>query len=363
MSYARRNIQQMAGYVWGEQPDDAHACKLNTNESPYPPSPAVTAALEAFDCAALRTYPQPTADALRQALAERHGLTKDHVLITHGGDEALRLAITTFVPPGGTLGCAEPSYSLYPVLAHIQDAQVLPASYGKDWTLPADFAAQANAANAMLTCLVNPHAPSGRLMAAQQCAALAADLDGVLLLDEAYVDFVDPALDHHTEPLLARHDNLLLLRSFSKGYGLAGLRLGYLLGQPALIEPLLTKTRDSYNVDAISQALGLAACRDQAYAQGVWRLVREERERLRRELASRGLRAPPSQTNFLLATVPGSAGLSAGALQAALRRQGILVRYFAKPMLKDKLRITVGANAQNNRLLAALDALLSGRSP
>lgn len=361
MIYARRNIQQMAGYVWGEQPDDAEVCKLNTNESPYPPSPAVAAALNSFDCAALRTYPQPTADPLREALAEKHGLSKDHVLITHGGDEALRLAITTFVPPGGTLGCAEPSYSLYPVLARIQDAKVLPANYGKDWTPPADFAAQANAANATLTCLVNPHAPSGRLMAAQQCAALAAELDGVLLLDEAYVDFVDPGLDHHTEPLLARHDNLLVLRSFSKGYGLAGLRLGYLLGQPALIEPLLTKTRDSYNVDAISQALGLAAFRDQAYAQDIWRLVREERGRLRRELASRGLQSPPSQTNFLLATVPDDAGLGAGELQAALRQQGVLVRYFDMPMLHDKLRITVGANAQNSRLLAALDALLGGR--
>ena len=358
MSYERRNIQKMAGYVSGEQPQDADACKLNTNENPYPPSPAVAAALKAFDSAALRTYPQSTADQLRRALAERHGLTKDHVLITHGGDEALRLAITTFVPPGGALGCAEPSYSLYPVLARIQDARILPANYGEDWTLPADFAMQANAADAKLTCLVNPHAPSGQLLDARQCAALATALNGVLLLDEAYADFVDPALRHHSARLLDAHDNLLILRSFSKGYSLAGLRLGYLLGQPTLIEPLLTKTRDSYNVDAISQELGLAAFKDRSYAEETWRQVRKERGRLRRELARRSLLAPLSQTNFLLVTVPPGATLAAKELQAALGRRGVLVRYFDMPMLKDKLRVTVGAQVQNNRLLAALDALL-----
>ena len=358
MNYERPNIRSMTGYVWGEQPEDPVQCKLNTNENPYPPSPKVAAALRAFDAARLRTYPQPTADQLRIKLAERHGLDRGSVLVTNGGDEALRLAITTFVAPGTPLGCADPSYSLYPVLAQVQDAPVLPAAYGDDWTLPDDFAAQANAAGAQLTCLVNPHAPSGALMGVEQCAELAAALRGVLLLDEAYADFIDPALGYDSAPLLQDFDNLLILRSFSKGYSLAGLRLGYLLGRPALIAPLLTKTRDSYNVDAVSQALGLAALSDSAYAEGTWAKVRQEREKLRHGLAQLGLPAPPSQANFLLASVAATAKLQAQELYAALKAQGILVRHFNAPKLRDKLRISVGAPEQNQRLLHALRGLL-----
>lgn len=359
MTYERPNIRDMSGYAWGEQPEDPDQCKLNTNENPYPPSPQVAAALRAFNAASLRTYPQPTADRLRTKLAERHGLDIDNVLVANGGDEALRLAITTFAAPGAPLGCAHPSYSLYPVLAHIQDAPVLQACYSDDWTLPKGFADQANAAGARLTCLVNPHAPSGRLMDVDQCARLAAELNGVLLLDEAYADFIDPALGYDSAPLLRDFDNLLILRSFSKGYSLAGLRLGYLLGQPTLMAPLLTKTRDSYNVDAISQALGLATLSDPAYAQDTWAKVRKERHRLREELAGLGLPAPTSQANFLLASVPPGSGPSAAELQAGLQAQGILVRHFSTPRLHDKLRITVGAPKQNQRLLKALRGLLA----
>lgn len=359
MNYERPNVRDMAGYVWGEQPEDPDQCKLNTNENPYPPGPEVAAALRAFDAASLRTYPQPTADKLRTKLAERHGLDIDNVLVTNGGDEALRLAVTTFAAPGAPLGCAHPSYSLYPVLAHIQDAPVLQACYCDDWTLPKGFAAQANAAGTRLTCLVNPHAPSGRLMDVDQCAQLAAELEGVLLLDEAYADFIDPALGYDSAPLLRDFDNLLILRSFSKGYSLAGLRLGYLLGQPALIAPLLTKTRDSYNVDSLSQVLGLAALADPDYAAGTWTQVRKERQRLREELAGLGLPSPASQANFLLASVPVGSGPSAAELQAGLREQGVLVRHFSTPKLHDKLRITIGAPQQNQRLLKVLQGLLA----
>jgi len=358
MSYERPNIRDMSGYVWGEQPEGPEQCKLNTNENPHPPSPKVAAALRAFDAASLRTYPQPTADQLRTKLAERHGLDIDNVLATNGGDEALRLAVTTFAAPGTPLGCAHPGYSLYPVLARIQEAPVLQASYRNDWTLPEDFAAQANAAGARLTCLANPHAPSGRLMDVDQCARLAAGLNGVLLLDEAYADFIDPALGYDSAPLLRDFGNLLILRSFSKGYSLAGLRLGYLLGRPALMAPLLTKTRDSYNVNAVSQALGLAALSDPAYAADTWARVRKERRRLRDGLTELGLTAPASQANFLLAGVPAGAGLSAPELQAGLREQGTLVRHFNAPMLHDKLRISVGTAKQNQRLLKALQGLL-----
>ena len=359
MAYERANIRRMAGYTWGEQPQDPDTCKLNTNENPYPPAPGVAAALSGFDAAGLRTYPQPTAAPLRAKVAEHHKLATENTLITHGGDEALRLAVTTFVEPGSPLGCANPSYSLYPVLADIQNAPVLQVDYGEDWTLPADFAKRANAAGARLTCVVNPHAPSGRLMSTEDCARLATELDGVLLLDEAYADFIDPELGYDSAPLVKAHDNLLILRSFSKGYGLAGLRLGYLIGQEALIDPLLTKTRDSYNIDAISQRLGLAALKDQDYAKGTWRRVREERSRLSDELARRGLSCPPSQANFLLAQVPAGAKRTAKALYEGLKAQGILVRHFDTPRLGGCLRISIGTPAQNRRLIEALDGLLS----
>ena len=357
MAYERSNIRRMAGYIWGEQPEEPGICKLNTNENPYPPAPGVAAALKGIAAADLRTYPQPTADRLRTKIAEHHRLAKANALLTHGGDEALRLAITTFVEPGSPLGCANPSYSLYPVLASIQNAPVLQANYAEDWTLPTDLAQQANAAGARLTCLVNPHAPSGRLMRVEDCGRLASDLDGVLLLDEAYADFVDPALGYDSAPLIKAHDNLLILRSFSKGYSLAGLRLGYLLGQEALIDPLLTKTRDSYNIGTISQRLGLAALDDQDHAQDTWRRVRAERSRLRDELARRSLHCPPSQTNFLLAQVPQDARLTAKALYAALKAQGVLVRHFDTPRLRNALRISIGTSTQNRRLLDALDDL------
>lgn len=358
MAYERANIRRMAGYVWGEQPEDPDACKLNTNENPYPPAPKVAAALQGIDAAELRTYPPPTADRLRAKIAQRHGLAKDNVLVTHGGDEALRLAVTTFVEPGSPLGCASPSYSLYPVLADVQNAPVLQAEYAADWTLPTDFTQQANAAGARLTCLVNPHAPSGRLMTAPACARLASELDGVLLLDEAYADFIDPALGYDSAPLIKAHDNLLILRSFSKGYSLAGLRLGYLIGPEALIEPLLTKTRDSYNIDAISQRLGIAALDDPDYAEDTWRRVRTERSHLKDELGRRGLACPASQANFLLAQVHEDAKRTAKSLYEGLKARGVLVRYFDTPRLGNALRISIGTPAQNQRLLDALDDLL-----
>jgi histidinol-phosphate aminotransferase len=220
MSYERDNIQRMGGYTWGEQPDDARTIKLNTNENPYPPSPRVREALQAFDVDLLRTYPRPTADPLRERIAHLHGLQREHVLITHGGDEALRLAMTTFVDPGAVFGMADPSYSLYPVLADVQDARVTGVPLDGDWGLPDDTADRLNAAGARLTCLVNPHAPSGTLIGADRLCAIARALDGVLLVDEAYVDFVDPDHGYDLAARVRDVPNLLVLRTFSKGYSL-----------------------------------------------------------------------------------------------------------------------------------------------
>jgi histidinol-phosphate aminotransferase len=349
----------MPGYSWGEQPEDDKTTKLNTNENPYPPSPAVQAALSAIDVSKLRTYPQPTADPLRDAIALRHGVARENIVVTNGGDEALRLAITTFIEPGCNFGMATPSYSLYRVLADIHDATVVEVALNEDWSLPSDFAAQLNAQQVQLTCVVNPHAPSGALASTETLSQVAEALDGVLLVDEAYVDFVDPEMGYDSAQLIDQHDNVLILRTFSKGYSLAGLRLGYLLGAAELIDPIVSKTRDSYNISHVSQQLGLAAFTDLAYAADTWGKVRQERQRLQNNLSQLGLTSPPSQSNFLLASIAGNTRWNASQLYEHLKREGILVRFFDVTGMDDKLRITVGTVEDNDRLVETLTAVLT----
>lgn len=358
MSYERDNVRRMTGYVYGEQPRDPGIVKLNTNENPYPPSPRVADAIRSFDANTLRRYPPATADRFRRLVAARFGLSADQVVATNGGDEALRLAITTFVDPGATFGTTEPGYSLCPVLANVQDCEVVRAELTRKWSLPGDFAGRMNAAGAKLTCLVNPHAPSGVLADADTIAELAEELDGVLLVDEAYVDFVDPETGHDLTSFLSSHDNLLLLRSLSKGYSLAGVRVGFLIGNTDLVDPIVTKTRDSYNVDTLAQVVAEAAFDDRGYAERGWRAVREERRRLTATLVELGFAVPESQSNFVLAEAP--PGVSARALFVRLRERGIVVRHFEAPHLAGSLRITVGTAAENDLLLAAIGELTPG---
>ena len=357
MRYERDNIRRMDGYRWGEQPDDPDVAKLNTNENPWAPSPAVARTLAAFDIARLRRYPAPYADGFRRAAAEVIGTRPERIIATNGGDELLRLAITTFLEPGRALATTRPSYSLYPVLAAVQDCPTVEFALTDEGELPDDLAEQANAAGAGLLCIVNPHAPTGRLYARSRLADLAERFEGVLLVDEAYVDFVDPALSHDTVSLVSEHDNVLLLRTLSKGYALAGLRLGFGVGCEALLEPMLTKTRDSYNVDLLAQEVATAAISDRAWATDNHAKVRAGREALAAALRARGLDCPPTQTNFLLARLP--SGIDARAVKDALATKGILVRWFDAEGLRDALRISVGTEAEHDRLLAALDAQLA----
>lgn len=359
MSYEREIIRNMQGYTWGEQPQDGDTIKLNTNENPYPPGPAVAAALDSFDVATLNRYPQPTADRFRALAAERHGVDVDNLLVTNGSDEALRLAFTTFLDPGSTFATTDPSYSLYQVLAAIQDCSVLGVPLLDDWTLPRNFAQMLNDAGARLACIVNPHTPSGVLTSVDRLSLVANEFSGVLLIDEAYVDFVDAAQRYDTMNMVRAFDNVLILRTLSKGYSMAGLRFGYLIGSAELIEPMLTKTRDSYNVNTIAQQLGCAAFEDLEYAEQTWRRVRGERRELREALLKRGFGVPQSQANFLLATMPQDSSTSAANTVAQLRTRSILVRHFDTPRLDDKLRISIGTGEHTGRLLAALDEILA----
>ncbi len=261
MTYERAHLRAMQGYTPGRQPDTP-AVKLNTNENPFPPGAAVARALSSFPPDMLRRYPDPLAGAFRASAARLHRLAPANVIATNGGDELLRLALTTFLDPGKPLGLLTPSYSLYSVLAAIHGSPLAGVPLGSDWSIPRDTAERWNAAGVPLAILTNPHAPSGTLASIAELHHLARTFRGVLLIDEAYVDFVDPEIGYESTTMVAACPNVLLLRTLSKGYSLAGLRLGYGLGAEQLVAPMLSKTKDSYNVDAIAQALGTAALDD-----------------------------------------------------------------------------------------------------
>ncbi|HDZ08146.1 histidinol-phosphate transaminase [Pseudohongiella sp.] len=365
MTYERANIRDMAGYTWGEQPAQKQVIKLNTNENPYPATASVADALKQLRVEELRRYPQPFADGFRDVAAAAHGVARDNIMATNGGDELLRLAITTFVDAGQTLGMAEPSYSLYPVLAAVQGCRVSRVNLNDDWSLPQDFAAQLNAVDAKLAFVVNPHAPTGQLLPVSRLREIAAEFKGVLVIDEAYVDFIEPAQNYNAVPLIHEFDNVMFLRTMSKGFSLAGLRFAYGIGSASLLAPMLYKTRDSYNTDALSQHLATAALAARDEAAVNWQKVRDERARLGTALTGLGFAVLPSESNFLLITVPLGSDSMPGAgeklaqqLYQGLKDDGILIRYFDQPRLRDKLRITVGTAHENTQLLQQLESRL-----
>lgn len=359
MAYERDNIRSLSPYVPGEQPSDTRIVKLNTNENPYPPAPAVLEAIAGVDAEALRRYPSPLATPFRNTAAEMHDLEPDQIIATNGGDELLRLAITVFCDPNGNdgaggLGETWPTYSLYDVLARIHDTPVTRVPLEEDWSIPQNFAGQLNDAGCRLALVVSPHAPSGRYESSDRLRQIADEFNGVLLVDEAYIDFA--RLDGSE---LVRGEaglkNVLLLRTMSKGYSLAGLRFGYGMGHRDLIAAL-DKARDSYNTDVLAQAAGVAAIKHRALARQNCDKVVQERRRLGDELARLGWWVWPSDSNFILAKPPETPQNSPNAKETyeSLKRDRVFVRYFDQDRLRDKLRITIGTPEQNDTLLRAL---------
>lgn len=368
MPRERDNIRSLNAYVPGEQPTAAQTAagsvfKLNTNENAYPPSPAVMDAVRAVTAEALRLYPPADAAPFRAAAAALHGVSPQQVIATNGGDELLRLLVTVCCLPAGAgravpggLGMTDPSYSLYAVLAGIHDTPVTVVSRddaaGGGFGLPADYAERLNAAGCRLAFLVNPHAPSGCLESVDTLRSLAGAFNGVLVIDEAYADFAPEGYGAGVRLVREGVDNVIVLRSLSKGYALAGLRFGYGVAAAPFIATL-DKARDSYNLDALAQAAATAALGDQTYARGRWAQTRGERERITAALRNLGFETPDSHTNFVLARVP-AGGAAAETYYRQLKADGILIRYFDTPRLADRLRITVGTAEQNDALLAAL---------
>ena len=348
MGYFREHIEKATGYTPGFQPQDADVVKLNTNENPYPPSLMVLKALAQIGSEQLRRYPDPVGGSFCQAAAKVNGVEPDNIMCCNGGDELLTIAFRAFCDKKHPVAYPVPTYSLYPVLANLVGCNVIEVPFDDEFNLPDKLAA-----GAALTIVCNPNAPSGSLTKIDEMSALAGQLDGILLIDEAYVDFAE----NNCTALIKDFDNVIILRSMSKGYSLAGLRFGYAIANCDLIKGLM-KVKDSYNVDTLAIAAATAAIKDQQYFRETVGKVKTQRAALTEQLKAQGLEVSESQANFVLAKCK---GLEACQVYEKLAKQNIFVRYFDLPGLRDKLRITIGTPEQNNKLLLALKDILPKR--
>lgn len=353
MTYFRPNINAMSGYVPGEQPPPGtKVIKLNTNENPYPPSPEALKVLRELEGELLRRYPDPMAGAFREAASHVLGVPADWVLVGNGSDDLLTMIIRACSEPGQRVVYPMPTYVLYRTLAQIQGAEFVEVPYHEDYTLPVERLIEERGA---VTFVASPNSPSGTVASVEQLEKLAAQLSGVLVIDEAYVDFAESdALE-----LVKKLDNAIILRTLSKGYSLAGLRLGFGVANPALLEGLI-KVKDSYNVDAIACAVGAAAIADRTHKTANAQKIKTSRAQMADSLQELGFYVLPSQANFLLAQSPVG---NAESLYKSLKERGILVRYFNQPRLTDKLRITVGTPEQNETLIKVLGEILTSVMP
>ncbi len=344
--FLRPNIRAMAGYTPGEQPRDGEYIKLYTNEKPYPPSPrALDAMAELLRSDRLRKYPDPLGTAFRHSAGKLLNVDPDSILIGNGSDDILTILTRAFVPEGGLVVSPTPSYLLYATLADIQGARFEAVPFTNDWRLPTPWPKP----DAHLTLVANPNSPTGTVVTNQALEGLAKELRGPLIVDEAYVDFAET----HAVGL-TRLSNVIVTRTLSKSYSLAGLRFGFAIAAPALVRELV-KVKDSYNCDALSLAGAQAALEDQAYFQQTHAKIIATRARMSALLPKLGFDVLPSHANFIWAT---RTDRPVKPIFQELKNRKILVRYMNYAGHGDGLRISVGSEAEIDRLLDELQKLL-----
>ena len=365
-------VQGLHAYVPGEQPKIKGLIKLNTNENPYPPSPKVLAAVQAAVDGRLRLYPNPTAERLREKLAKLHGCQPENIIAGNGSDELLALATRAFVEPGSKgrppqhpnfgfrsvrpsmiIQYFTPSYSLYPVLADIHGAVKNTVPLNPDFSRPTLHELNLGRVwnfRAALTYITTPNAPGGRGYPTKELDELCRAQKGVVVLDEAYVDFAE----ENALALTLKYPHVLVARTFSKAYSLCFQRVGYFVGHPELIGAL-HKIRDSYNVNGLGQIAAEATLDDLPYYGASFKKIIVTRDQLSRELTQLGFRVLPSQTNFILVQPP---RFSAEAWLQKLRTRKILVRWFNQPEVRNYLRITIGTAAEAEALVRAANMIL-----
>src|SRR5258706_6670473 len=331
-SFVRPAVRVMDGCTPGEQPGvGERVVKLNTNENPFPPSPMVLRAIKEVEPEMLRRYPHPHADVFSVASVKVLGITPDVMLAGNGSDDILTIATRTFLSPGDTLAYPDPTYSLYNVLAKLQDAKAAEILWERDYSLPIEGLL---AAKAQAIYIANPNAPTGTFVSPLKIEELAQSFKGLVMVDEAYVDFADDSC----LALVKQQENLVTSPTFTKYYSLAGLRFGYAIAQPRAIHEIM-KVNDSYNGDAISMCAAAGAIQDQEYAREKWEQIKNERERMTSELTQLGWDVLPSRANFILAGAPDGRGREAN---LGLKAQGLLVREFDRTGVHDRIRIAIG---------------------
>lgn len=348
MSYFRPEIERMVGYVPGEQPQVGKFIKLNTNENPYPPSPAVARAITATLERGLARYPDPLASGFRQRAAELYGVEADWILCGNGSDEILTILTRALVGQGELVRFPYPSYILYKTLAEIQGARCEEIPFEADWSLSDRFAAPAPGLK--LSIVPNPNSPTGTVIPPARMLELAEQSPCPLLVDEAYADFAEA----NCVSMIAKCERLMVSRTLSKSYGLAGLRFGFLIAQPQIVAEL-RKVKDSYNCDALSIAAATAAIDDTAWLAENRAKILATRERLTVGLAKLGFAVIPSQANFVWAQHPTR---PAKALYEGLKQNRILVRPMNYPNWGEGLRISVGTEEQIDACLTLLEGMI-----
>jgi histidinol-phosphate aminotransferase len=344
--FVRPNIRAMAGYTPGEQPRDGVFVKLNTNENPYPPSPRVGDAIKAvLGEDRLRRYPDPVGQKFCQTAGRILGVDPEGILIGNGSDDILTIVTRAFVPEGGLIVSPTPSYILYRTLAELQGARFQEVRFTPEWRLPNPWPVR----GANLTFLPNPNSPSGTCLSLTELEALSASLDGPLLLDEAYVDFADA----HGLSLAGRR-NVVVARTLSKSYSLAGIRFGFAVADPATVREFI-KVKDSYNCDVLSLAAATAALEDQPHLLQTRARILATRSRMTVALSKLGFEVASSQANFIWCR---RSDRPVKPIYEELKRRLVLVRYMNYEGYGDGLRITVGTDAEIDRLLEELGRIL-----
>ena len=364
-SLALPHVAKLHAYTPGLQPSEPGWVKLNTNECPYPPSPRVAEAVRdelGADGASLRLYPNPKSYPLRAAIAKLHGhgLREENVIVGNGSDDILNLLIRAFCTQDAAAGFTLPSYSLYPVLVEIQDGKTTVIEFDRSMKLPVERIA---ASTAQAFFLTSPNAPTGVAFANADLERVLAGYRGLFVIDEAYAPFAN----EDAVPLLAKYPNAVVVRTLSKAYALAGIRVGYALAHPEVID-ILDRVRDSYNVSRLSQAAALAAMGDPAYYDGVVAKVKATRDRALADFTRRGWFTYPSQSNFLFTEPKNARGESGPAVSkdayTFLFSRKVLVRHFPSHALTAPfLRISVGTDAEMRVLSETFDAWLTNPAP
>ena len=345
--YFLPHIARMKGYVPGEQPRQRQFVKLNTNENPYPPSPLVVERLRAACDEQLRRYPDSQSVGVRTRLADLFQVPPEQILVGNGSDELLNVALRSFAGAGDRVAVPDPTYPYYEKLIQLQDAVHVRVAFPEDYSMPPELPV----AGARVTVIANPNSPSGTLLPTESLARLAAETDGVLIVDEAYVDFAAEGGIH----LAVDHANVVVCRTMSKSFSLAGMRIGFCFGPPQLIAGM-HKVKEHYNLSLLSQVAAEAALDDIATMKANADRIRRTRVVLTAGLRKLGFEVWESAANFVLARIPSP---PAGALYRGLKERGVLVRYFDRPRLADCLRITVGTDEEIAVLLRELGELLS----